>query len=339
MALRFFDGFDHYAIADDTRKWTTRVVTNGSISSSGTRFSSGSYWQVGAWQIGLQKVIDSQATWVFGCAVYVGSAPTNDEYIVVFIDGTTHHVRLKLLANQKLQVSRGDGTVLATGTATVSLSTWHYIEIKVTISDSAGAAEVRLNGVTDINISSVDTRNGGNASADTIQIAGGPSSSGVDMRYDDVYLCDGTGSINNDFLGDVRVSALYPTGAGAHTDWTPSTGSNWQNVDDATSNGDTDYNSSGTPNQIDTYAMGDLPASAASVLGVFYHFWVRKDDAGSRQVAPVVRISGTDYVGTTVTVPSSYDEFHEMHETSPATSAAWTVSEVNGMEYGVKEIA
>ncbi len=54
---------------------------------------------------------------------------------------------------------------------------------------------------------------------------------GVGMQIDDLTFCDSTGSAPYDgFLGNVRVQALLPAGAGASTQFTPSTGSdpNWQ---------------------------------------------------------------------------------------------------------------
>jgi len=135
------------------------------------------------------------------------------------------------------------------------------------------------------------------------------------------------------------VATSFPTGAGNHTQFTPSTGSNWQNVDDSAPNGDTDYNSDGTVGDRDSFVITDLPSVANAVKAVQYSLYARKDDAGTRQLAPFVRISGTNYDGTTVTMASSYGMFTEVKEQSPATSSAWGVSEVNGMEYGYKVVA
>ena len=51
----------------------------------------------------------------------------------------------------------------------------------------------------------------------------GDSSDGAAVGvYDDLYVFDGTGSLNNTFpASQPVVQCLYPTGAGGHSQWTP----------------------------------------------------------------------------------------------------------------------
>jgi hypothetical protein len=129
-----------------------------------------------------------------------------------------------------------------------------------------------------------------------------------------------------------------PNGAGAHSAWTPNGATpNYACVDETTADGDTTYVSDSTPGDIDTYAFADVDASA-TVYGVQTNLYARKDDAGTRQIAPVVRQSGTDYVGTTVTLGSSYSFYSQIYNQDP-TAADWTAAHVNADEFGVKEIA
>jgi hypothetical protein len=60
---------------------------------------------------------------------------------------------------------------------------------------------------------------------------------------------------------------------------------------------------------------------------------------GTRQIAEVCRSGGTNYVGTTQTLGSSYLMYRQIHETDPATSAAWTQTGLNSAEFGVKVVA
>jgi hypothetical protein len=135
------------------------------------------------------------------------------------------------------------------------------------------------------------------------------------------------------------VELLLPSGAGAETQWTPSAGSNYQNVDENPENGDTDYNKSNTVGQVDTYAMANLVSVAGLIYGVQYLEYARKDNAGTRTIAPVARIGGADYLGSNVNLSDSYAYTREIKELSPATAAAWTISEINAMEFGVKVTA
>lgn len=335
MALRFVDSFDHYATADLASKWTS--VTSMTVASGG-RNGTSKLTSTNTNNSDAKKVLDAQATWIVGFAFSFSGAHVSNKFLVRFVDGTTEHVDLRMTTSNLLFVTR-NGTTLGTGTTALSSSVFYYLELKVTISDTVGVVNLKINGNTELNLTSQDTRNAGNASADTIFIAkAGVDNNGATSNWDDFYVCDSTGSVNNDFLGDVRVQAILPSGAGNTTQWTPSAGSNFQNVDDTTPNGDTDYNSTSTATNKDTYAFGDLTPTSGSIKGLQWLAYVRKDDAGARTVAPVYR-STSDFDGTTQSVLDSYVYLREIKELNPNTSAAWTISEVNAAEFGIKLIA
>ena len=199
--------------------------------------------------------------------------------------------------------------------------------MKATIADSGGYVEVRINGTTEITYTG-DTRNGGNASSDRITFCG-VNNLGIDWWFDDVYMLNGSGSTNNDFLGDVRVAALLPSGAGASTQWTPLSGANYTNVDDATPDDDTTYNSDATAGDKDTFALPSLPSTAATVYGVQTLTWDRKDDAGSRTLRHVVRESSTDYESADLTVLDAYTYHRAVWETNPNSGSAWTDADID----------
>lgn len=347
MALLFFDSFDTYTTnadfqkrwnADDFQTTSFQSITSaaGRNSTNGCRFTNNAH---------IGRTLGVNAGTLIAGFYYTGAASqTVANWLCAFNDGASNQIGVMFDGAGHLQVRRGinlgtfGGTTLGTGTKFLSNGVGHYIEVKIKFHGSTGTVDVRVDGVSDISLSGQNTIATANAYATRFYI-GNRSGAENPRDWDDLYVCDDQGSANNDFLGDVRAVAIFPTGAGNYTQWTPSTGSNWQNVDDAAPNADTDYNSDSTVGHRDSFVMGDLPTGAASVLGVQYSLYARKDDAGTRQVAPFVRISSTDYDGTTVSVSSSYDSYRELRETSPATSTAWTPSEVNGMEYGYKEIA
>lgn len=126
-----------------------------------------------------------------------------------------------------------------------------------------------------------------------------------------------------------------PTGDGATVAWAASAGSDYQCVDEATPNGDTDFISSATPNDIDTFTYPAL-GLAGTVLGVAPTSVARKDDAGVRSIREVVRTSGTNYPGgADLTLTSTYVNYQQVWETNPA-GGAWTVAAVDGAQFGVK---
>jgi hypothetical protein len=100
---------------------------------------------------------------------------------------------------------------------------------------------------------------------------------------------------------------------------------------------DTTYVSDSTPGDIDSYTVTDIDGGA-TVYAVQTNMWARKDDAATRQIAPVIRQASTDYVGTTVTLGTTYQYYSQLYDKDP-TAAAWTAANVNSDEFGVKEIA
>jgi hypothetical protein len=163
------------------------------------------------------------------------------------------------------------------------------------------------------------------------------------LMVDDLYVCSTAGSVNNDFLGERRVYTLFPTGAGGHTQWTIAGSSpaatNWQSVNNATPDADVTSVISSTTGQIDTYAFGDLPASTTVINGVQFNHVARRDDAGVLTIAPEQRNAGSDAAGTTsANLSPAYLDVLTVQENSLLTAVAWTPSEINASEFGVKVV-
>lgn len=326
------DSFDHYAVASFGNKWSAINSGNpGGGGMAGGRSGNCIYFTRGG---NAHKVLSSsQSTFIVGfasCAV-----PTIGPLVALYDNGNR---KVYLQAGVSGTISAYSvSTLLATSAVNVLPPTgWFYIEMKTLIA-VAGTVEVRVNGVTVLSFSG-NTTISGNATANTLWLVGYIGDYNELFYYDDLYLCDGSGATNNDFLGDCRVEALFPSGAGATAAWTrggTDSGANWSQVDEATPNNDTDYNKSNTIGQTDTYAMTDLVSATGIIYGVQKMNYVRKDNAGGRSVAPVLCIGGTDYVGAATSIGDSYVYTREIEEISPSTLAAFTISEVNALETGI----
>lgn len=341
MVCRLIEGWESStATADYAGKWTSITGSGSSITASG-RF--GNAWRSGTTGTNsITRLFDSQATWVLGFALRVSGAPGASRDLCAFLDGATAHCGLAMDAGGVLFAWRGTNatSIGSTGTGP-SLNLWHYVEVKATIADSpSGVFVVKLNGTTVLNLTTADTRNSATATANTVRLGNSTGTVGALWDFDDIYVFDATGTTNTDFAGDCKVEQVLPTGAGATTAWTPSAGSNWQCVDEAPPTGDTDYVSSSTAAQTDTYACGDLSvATSGTVKAVQASVLARKDDAGSRSLALVARPGSTDRVGATQAVSDSYARYAQVWDTNPDTAAAWTVGEVNSSQFGQRLIS
>jgi hypothetical protein len=237
-----------------------------------------------------------------------------------------------------LSLVRGS-TIIATSVLGLTTGVQYYIEFDGTIDPAAGALSVRVNGaLTPWVTFSGNTRNTANTVWNGLSLGLMINnlivSDGV-HDFDDLYVLDKSGSAPwNAFLGDVRVDVRNPTAAGATTGFTPSAGSNFQNVDDVAPNDDTDFNSAAAAPATDTFVFQDVPVAGAIIYGIQHCIYLRKTDAGICTVAPVVRHSGVDNVGANITPGTSYAFGLALNPTNPGTGLQWTEAGFNAAEFG-----
>lgn len=245
--------------------------------------------------------------------------------------GTVKHLDLFFdWAGRTIKIRNGDGTVLAVTEPNMWVDNeWIYLELKAKIHDSAGTAELRVHGVSRIILTGVDTRNGGtDGLIDQVGFGGNDPGS---PKMTDVYILNEQGSAPyNTFLGDCRAYAKYPNAAGAHTDLTP-TGSatNWENVDEAGTPNDADYNGSETVGDTDTYETTDMPQTLGTIWAVDIRMRAVKSDAGVKSIRSVLRHDVTDATGDDQTLSTTPLNYHQLYALDPITGVGWTIPDVN----------
>ena len=264
-------------------------------------------------------------------------------------EGTTTHLYLKSESDGTITIHQGDGTLLGTSTFAQVANTFFYLEFHWIIDNSAGAFGIRFNGQAsdDDADTGIDTQNGGTAAWDNVRFLGQASSSPDDF-YDDIYVLDDVdsgiaGAPNNDYLGDMIVEAIEVDGAGNTTELTPSTGANFENVDDTPGHdGDGTHNESATVGLQDTYTLANLvlitndDIKAIQVCAV-----MKKPSAGTRSGRAIIRHGGTDYYGATVVLGTSYVYSRDIAEgANPfGGTTQWTIANVNALEAGFDVVA
>lgn len=278
--------------------------------------------------------ITNEATLVCGIAFNMptGLPTTFASNIIQFWEGANYGVNIRVNTSGTISAHRGT-TLLGTSALGLGSGTWYYIELKVLANNSTGTVEVKVNGSTWLNLTSQDTQPGTNAWHDAVRIG----QTNATCRFDDMYVLDGSGSANNDFLGNRKVVALDPDGAGDNTDWTPSAGSNYQNVDDGDEvDEDTTYNETSTDADEDLYTYENLPGVTSSVDGLQITTETRVT-TGSMDLSSVIKTGTTTDAGTADTITSTaYVTSVRVEEQDPDTSAAWTPSGVDGAQFGIR---
>lgn len=348
MALLFMDGFDLYTSqADMGTKWNA-YTSYISQQTSVVRFAgtnSGALYvnQNSAW---VTKNVPAGSVFIVGFAFRCSNITQNASYpnwLVALYDGAAPGYQIELTLNPVsgiLQITKNNtATVLATGTTALSANVWYYIEFQGVISSSVSANTcfVNLNGVREVTVpGSTSTQNTVNSTATQIRLGASQWDNGL-AYFDDFYLCDNTGSVNNAPLGVVRIESIVPASDGASTSWTANSGANqYSRVDQVPADGDTTYTGSATVNQIDTFAMQALSSTPSAIFGVQLSLYARVDDATVHTVSPYIYFATTGYTQAALSISAggTYAYYTAVYAENPSTSAAWGNSDIGNTEFG-----
>lgn len=243
----------------------------------------------------------------------------------------------------EIKLMRG-ATQVAITTGLYDYGNWHHFEVQVDVDPSTGAYEIRHNENVETSGSGVNTANVGTSQADVFALRFVSNVSST-FFLDDINVKDGTGGVNDSFLGDFVIEGVEVDGAGVSTDWNndAGSGSNYQNVDDDGGSNPDDSgpggtNSSDNSGDKDLYSLGDLAHIDGNIAGVQINTQLAMAAAGSRSVKIKYRDDGgTEADAATVTVASTtFDEFPVVLDANPAVPAPWDVSDINGGQIGVE---
>lgn len=297
----------------------------------------------------LRDPDDTNKTLIFGFYLTTPGAFGNNLEILRVLCGQAVQCSFEINTAGTLDFQRGVSVVLDTSTYAFSVSNDYYVEFKIVIGDGTdGSMEMRVADITasgdntetavEWTVTDVDTR--GSTQSDETSwdaIHYFPWRIGTGTVYEDLYICDGSGTENNDFLGNIIVESISPDGAGNSSQWTPSTGSNWQNVDeDGPNDGDTTYNTADADGETDLYTMTDIVAPGP-VLGVQVQAEVRVTSGNPRKVRLPIRSGTTTSEGDDLTVAGDdYGGRHRIIETNPDTGNNWTNGQITDVEVGIK---
>lgn len=323
MAVVFMDGFDSYNGTGVAPTGVQARWTGAFASLVAGRFGTG---QAATWTNGTGAATSPLFTAVAGftCGFGVFMTTFSDTArAFTFLAGATVHVALRFNVDGSITALR-DTTVLGSSAAGVLLgSTWHTVECEVVISDTIGRVTVYVDGVSVLNLTSQDTRNGATTAVDTFsRVSAGPT-----LRLDDLYITDSATKPT----AALRIETLYPTSDGATLNWTPSTGVSHFGVVDEAQASTTDYISASLVGDVDELNMGDLATTPTAIEAVDVVLYALKTDATARTLFPGVKSGATISDGTAVPLSTTGGRFDRILAVDPNTSAAWTAAAVNAL--------
>lgn len=257
-----------------------------------------------------------------------------NDYTVAWYAGATARIGLYLNTNV-ITLKQWNGSAwstIATTSAFNPASGRHIYDVYIKVG-TAGVGEIRVycDGLPAVYTNSFDTTFGGAVTAFTSMrlTSGVTNTSNGDSYYSEVIIADWN------TIGS-RLQTIIPNGAGNYNAWT---GAGYTAVDEL--NPGADFMTAASTNLRFSTAFSDIGALATGeiIAGVKVAGAFTKDLASPQSVDYFTRISGTDYDGTDQTAPSATNSLTNISQswaTSPATSSAWTVTELNAAEFGVR---
>lgn len=336
MALLFFDGFTDVQTMPKP-EWGVTSWNNGTGRNGQTNGAASVTTQVRT-----LTLPSTAATCILGWAqVYTASWNTNQYMALKDTAGTTQLVLFVNTTTGFIEIRRTNatGTLLGTSSGHTPISAnsaWHHIQWKATLHTSTGISVVRFNDVEVLNLS-------GQVTSSLISNVATIDYHGLSLAsIDDMWVCDGTdgtstqGRANSDFLGDLRVMQHYPTAAGDTTQWTASTGSNWDCVDEVPPS-TTDYVSANTSGNRDLYNITDLTGTITAVYGVRETIYVNKTDGGSTTLKPVIKENSTVTADSAQGLSTTANGIYGTTKwVKPSNSGTWSGTDVNNLQVGVE---
>ncbi len=334
----FFDGCGGFYTSDAHAQRLWDIWDANVLTTSGRR--GGACIEFGQ-QDDASVFVPEQDTYVVGFAMRLPLFDTGDNYFR-FSHGATNHTIMRMTANGAISIIGGAGSEIGvTANGVIAIDTYHYVEQKVFVHDTIGTYEIIVDGVQVLNLTGKDTRNGTETTINRINF-GAFGNGGPFMRIDDLYVLDTTGDPpQNDFLGDCQIDLVLPNAVGATSDFTPSAGNNFENVDDATPDDDTTHNETPTDNDVDSFDYPSIPAitGGSTVICVKAVACVKKTESGLARMQLLTRPVATDIPGgVTHVLSTDYLYKTEYWDENPEVSAAWTDATFNAAEFGYKKV-
>lgn len=347
LTLLFVDGFDDRRTTSgffDLVKGWISYTNQCDINAGIGRFGSQGV-DMRANDRGIVRNVDNtDPTIIFGYlwspTVLAGSSNNSRFMIKLWGDnGTVQHIWIRLNTDESIAVYRNDPATALLGQTAPNVFSGvgiqDYIEFKILISDTVGTVDIQLNEVNVLSASGLNTKNGGtNSSIDRMQIVG--QRDGGLGSLDDLYIANGDGGLNNDFLGDVTVETKYPNAEGTTIQWTPSVGvDNSANVDEQPPDG-VDINSDSTPGNIDMYETQNITDVTSTIYGVQVMSTIKKDTAGARKFRHRIDSNAVIQTKDDHVLSTTTQYLPDMIEADPDGGALWTGTKYNAAEFGVE---
>lgn len=289
----------------------------------------------------VTSVPASPGWYFYGIRFYPAASLQAFQNIFAFLNTSTNdpQITFQTQANGTIvaRLSNGNGTILGTSSLSTVLvaNTWQYVEFGMLCDAAAGGIIVRINGNTVLTLSGINTKGSGNGTnIQSCQFLG----ANVNNFVQDVYICDGTGTYNNTFLGDNHVWAYYPDANGTYVAFTPNGAPQlYQCVNAAVPGDSTVFASDANPGDRMSVAL-QTTAVVGKIAAIAHVARLAKSDAGARTAAQTITNGAVDVIGPSISPGTSFAYSLQIQEIDPNTAQPWTDAGFNTVQVGMKTL-
>jgi hypothetical protein len=229
------------------------------------------------------------------------------------------------------------GTLLGRSDPCVARGGYHHIEVKTKIDNTTGYVEVRINEVTVLNLTGIDTQGTAEAAAAQVVVGKADTAAGVALAgfgtfdMDDAFAWDNdaTDAENTvvDFVGDKGAYWLPPTSDTAESDHTITGSVTAYGAIDETPPSGTDYLSDDTGAARTVVGLTALPANVAEVIAFMPLIYARKEESGSVLYRTGLVVGSDESYGPEDNPNTDYAYLRPGPKTiDPDTGVPWTSS-------------
>lgn len=234
--------------------------------------------------------------------------------------GSLRLLRIEYSADGSAWSSAGSDISLDMG-----LGNRQTISIHAVVNSAAGSINVYVSGTNRLSSGALDLS--GIPALDKFRVFGGTiSASDFRAWVSQVIMAD------ESTIG-MRLRTVPATGAGADTAWTGT----YTEIDEAVYS-DADFVNSPTADQVELFAQSTTVPTGYVVQAVVVTARAKKGSSGPANLQLAVRSNGTNYFSSSQALDEGYGAHFNVWETDPATSADWTTSAANAIQFGVKSI-
>jgi len=352
--MLWMDGFDHYG--DDETLLTQGAyaeVDTVTLSTLNPRSGTRNLRIFSGNDGGVRRVFGGDFDTVgIGYAFYIPSLPIDSTSLCLAqIRDNANDPVLSIGVTASGQVTAWDGEndtigpniLRATSKPVILARAYQHFECRVSNSE----VEVRINGVTVLSVSGHFA--GGTRVPVPTELAqvhiGCPGLANTGFPpyqdVDDLFAWNTEGDTNNDFVGDKKVYTRFTNSDSAapnENEWDSSVGGSKWDVLNNVPPVDSSYLEANNAGMVQICGVEDFPAEIIAIAGMMVATRVWKADAGNAKVKVSARSGSNTIDGEVHPLSQAPTYFHDPFDVDPATSAAWTVPGLNGVETRIERV-